>query len=136
MGVGKSVALATVVVAIIICLLIAAIYVVGSMGRSNDSTDDDDDGTITPIIEPKPHLEIVSTSSDRDLLGDVTITVKVTNTGDKIGSKTIHAEVTSGTQTYTNTLGITLAPAETETFKIKVDTPFGAELDYYDAWLS
>ncbi|MDW5563208.1 MAG: hypothetical protein SA339_08275 [Methanomassiliicoccus sp.] len=122
------------VVALLIVIIFATLLVVSnanSSGSSGSGSTSDD----TPTYVPKANLQIVTSSIDQSVWGDATVTVKVTNTGDAIGMKTIHVKILSGTNSYENTLKVTLAPAETASYDIKVDIPFGTSLDSYDRWL-
>jgi hypothetical protein len=89
-------------------------------GSSNNGGHDWDPYT------PKPDIRYVSGTFEQEVLsGDVIVHAKITNLGDAIGSKTINVEITQSSGTYTNSKYVTLAPGETLTVDIRVNTPFG-----------
>jgi preprotein translocase subunit SecG len=104
--------IAIVAIIIVILLVVLAVRPGGNDGGS-------------ALIGPKPNLQVVSSTYSQSVLGATTVTVKVTNTGDAIGSKNIHVDITEGQNTYRQTQDVSLAPGETTSYSLKVSTPFG-----------
>ena len=120
---------AVVVVAVVAVIILAALA--SSLGSSNN-------GGGKPYV-PKANVQYVSATFSQDpISGDVTLNVKVTNTGDAIGSKTIHVSIQENSGTYTNTKTVSLAPGETTTYEVVVNTPFGTGVTsgMIDVWLT
>ncbi len=114
---GKWIAISIAIIAIVVFSIIALSY----LGNNSDN-DGDDWNPYTP----KPDIRYVSGTFEQETLsGDVIVHAKVTNLGDAIGSKTIVIEIEESSGTYTNSKYVTLAPGETVTVDIRVNTPFG-----------
>jgi sporulation-control protein spo0M len=81
---------------------------------------------------------VVSSTYSQSIWGATTVTVKVTNTGDAIGSKYIHVDITEGQNTYRQSQSVSLAPAETTSYDLQVSTPFGTGVtsDMINVYLS
>lgn len=125
----KKSAAPLIIAGVAIVALVLVLILVGAMlaNSSNNGGDDEDDGDT--YIPPEPDIRYVSaTYSQETLSGDTIVNVKVTNIGDAIGSKTINVIVTESSGTYSNTRYVTLAPGETATYEIRVNTPFGTEV--------
>ncbi|MCX6651931.1 MAG: hypothetical protein NT137_01040 [Methanomassiliicoccales archaeon] len=106
-----------------IMVMVAALaHTVMPKGSQNN---DGDDGQNSPHI-PRPDIRYVSaTLSQNPISGDVTVNVKVTDFGDTIGSKTIQVAIYEPSGTYINSKSVSLAPVETSTVSVIVNTPFG-----------
>jgi hypothetical protein len=88
---------------------------------------------------PAANIQYVRSTFGQALLsGDTTVSATFTNTGDAIGGKYANVRVTLGSATYSAQKWITLAPGETQTFDIVVDTPFGKTVysSNIDIWLA
>lgn len=112
----KVIAAVVVIVVVVVGVLVLAM-ILANQGRNgaNNNTD-----------HPQPNIQYVSaTYSQAVLSGDVTVNVKVTNQGNAIGPATIQVSITENSGTYSNSQTITLAPSETETVPVVVNTPFG-----------
>ncbi len=132
----KSKRTALIVAAVLTVVAIVMIGILASMLSQNqndggdDGNGDDDDGP------PPANLQIVTHSADYvGVLRDkCEFTVKVTNVGGMIGSKTLWCELDLGEDTYRASQYITLAPGETETYILTADVPMfssGGTTHYY-----
>lgn len=132
-GGRKAIVIAVVFVAVAVSVLLSVLGFQMWVAGQDDSSGDIDDNDEQIIIPPKADIKRVSaTMSQATLSGDTTVNIKVTNLGDAIGSAWITVEVTLGTNTYSNYGYVTLAPGETLTKTIVVDTPFGQSVDWDD----
>jgi|GEM_PF-3395384 len=112
-GKAKTIAAVAVVgVIVVVVLLIMAAMANGSNTRAG--------------LFSSANIQIVSsTYSQSTLSGDVTCHVKVTNTGNAVGSETIRVDITEPSGVFTKSMTVSLAPGETSTYDIVVNTPFG-----------
>jgi len=108
------------VIAIIIVIFVA-ILVASSLDNNSDGGNND--------YDPADIRYVSGTYSQETLSGDVTVKAKLTNLGGDVGSVTINVVITESSGTYSNTKYVTLAPGETVTYDIKVNTPFGTGVD-------
>lgn len=123
---GMIIAIAVIAVVIVAGFAVVFAYVAGT--NSNDRNNNDYNNGGNEDV-PAPNLEYVSgTWSQNSLSGDTTVNVKVTNTGDAIGSKYIRVDINLGSATYRGSKYVTVAPGETLTETIVIDTPFGKEV--------
>ncbi len=119
-------------------LTVVAVIMVGILASmlSQDRNDGGDDGNGDDDGPPPANLQIVTHSADYvGVLRDkCEFTVKVTNTGGMIGSKTLWCELDLESDTYRASQYITLAPGETETYVLTTDVPMfssGGTSHYY-----
>jgi hypothetical protein len=70
-------------------------------------------------------LEVGSITIDQSALGPTTFTVQVSNKGSASGSDTLYCYVNIGVDSYDNSQMVILAPGESTTVTIIVDTPYG-----------
>lgn len=70
-------------------------------------------------------LGVGSFTIDQSALGPTTFTVQVSNEGSASGSETLYCYVNIGVDSYENTQMVILAPGESTTVTIIVDTPYG-----------
>lgn len=115
--------IAIVVVAIVAVVMIGVLaYVMGQTASNiNGSNGTNND----PIVPPAADIRLVTKSCDNTAFGDAKFTLKITNVGDAIGSKTYTCKVFIGSNTFTQPLTVTLAPAETKTYTVDIDLPIG-----------
>ena len=106
------------IVAIVALVVIALLLVLLATAGNHSS------GSNNVFSAPNNHI-VSSTYSQSILSGHTTINVKVTNLGNAIGYSTINVDITENSGTYSNTQGVNLAPGETSTFDIVVNTPWG-----------
>jgi flagellar basal body-associated protein FliL len=120
-----------VVVAVAIMMIIAAAAI--SSGRN---TNGGGGGLFSPA--PAPDIRYVSaTFSQGTFSGDLTVNADITNLGNAIGTSTITIYVHENSGTFSNSASVTLAPSQTKTVSITVNTPFGTGIssDMFDIYI-
>jgi len=127
---NKNVIYGTIAIAVVIVIVALVLL----LGMNNNNNNGNNQGN-THI--PQANLQIVTYNAGyTGLLGDhLTATVKVTNTGDAIGTKTLWVVLSLGQNTYRGSKVVTLAPAETVTYTIDIGSlPWyssGGSVNYY-----
>lgn len=99
-----------IIAGVAILLVIAAILLLVMQGNGESESAD---------------LEVGSFTIDQSVLGPTTFTVQVSNEGSASGSETLYCYVNIGVDSYENTQMVILAPGESTTVTIVVDTPYG-----------
>ncbi|WP_416838789.1 hypothetical protein [Haloferax sp. DFSO52] len=94
--------------------------------------------------EPKPALEITSATGRVTSFGNVIVTARVANKGDKDGSADLWVEVTiQNGNSYAAHRGIMVRAGETQTYEVPIDLPIAGSVGLaasgqnvsLDAWL-
>lgn len=109
-GAAKKRKTMLIVAGVTIVLVIAAILLLMVQGNGESESAD---------------LEVVSFTIDQSALGPTTFTLQVSNGGSASGSETLYCYVNIGVDTYDNSQLVILAPGESTTVTIVVDTPYG-----------
>jgi hypothetical protein len=118
----KTIAIVAVVAVIAIVILLIVAASVLSAARNNNG------GNFS--LSPEPDIRYVSaTYSQAVISGDLTVNADFTNMGDAIGTSTITIYVQETSGTYSNVGSVTLAPGQTKTVTLVVNTPFGTSID-------
>jgi len=112
-GAAKKRKTMLIVTGVAIILVIVAILLV--MMQGNDESESAD-------------LEVGSFTIDQSALGPTTFTVQVSNEGSASGSETLYCYVNIGVDSYDNSQTVILAPGESTTVTIVVDTPYGTQV--------
>ncbi len=99
-----------IIAGVAIVLVIAAILLLMMQGNGESESAD---------------LEVGSFIIDQSVLGPTTFTVQVSNEGSASGSEALYCYVNIGVDSYENTQMVILAPGESTTVTIVVDTPYG-----------
>jgi hypothetical protein len=100
-----------IIAGVVIVLVIAAILLLMMQGNGESESAD---------------LEVGSFTIDQSVLGPTTFTVQVSNEGSASGSETLCCYVNIGVDSYDNSQMVILAPGESTTVTIVVDTPYGS----------
>jgi len=109
-GAGKKRKTILIFAGVAIVLVIAAILLLMMQGNGESESAD---------------LEIGALTIDQSVLGPTTFTVQVSNEGSASGSETLYCYVNIGVDSYDNSQMVILAPGESTTVTIVVDTPYG-----------
>jgi hypothetical protein len=116
---GKSKMLIVGVVAVAAILVVVMLVILAAPRSSNG-------GSWGTTHVPEANIQYVrATYSQAVLSGDTTVSATFTNTGDAIGGAYANVRITLGSATYSAQRWVNLAPGETQSFDIVVDTPFG-----------
>ncbi len=99
-----------IIAGVAIVLVIAAILLLMMQGNGESESAD---------------LQVGSFTIDQSVLGPTTFTVQVSNEGSASGSETLYCYVNIGVDSYDNSQMVILAPGESTTVTIVVDTPYG-----------
>jgi hypothetical protein len=117
------------IVAVIAIIAVVAILIIAAMALSAGRNPPHETSGLSSIL-PAPDIRYVScTYSQATISGDLTVKVDVTNLGDAIGTSTLAIYVHEGSDTFSNSGLVTLAPDQTKTVTIVVNTPFGTGIN-------
>ena len=109
-GAAKKRKTMLIIAGVAIVLVIAAILLLMMQGNGESESAD---------------LEVGSFLIDQSVLGPTTFTIQVSNEGSASGSETLYCYVNIGVDSYYNSQMVILAPGESTTVTIVVDTPYG-----------